>query len=123
MFFRLKNIEKIFAISLVLLFCLTSLVFVSADSKGETIKILFTHDLHSRMDSDILNGQEVGGFARIKTLINEKFSENQPNVLVDAGDFSMGTLYQTIYETKASELTMLGYLGYDAVAFGNHEFD
>lgn len=123
MLFGLENVKKYFAIILALLLCLSTMVFVFADSKGETAKILFTHDLHSRMDSDILNGEEVGGFARIKTLINEKFSENEPTVLVDAGDFSMGTLYQTIYETYASELTMLGYLGYDAVAFGNHEFD
>lgn len=35
----------------------------------------------------------------------------------------MGTLFQTVYEEEASELRMLGYLGYDATTFGNHEFD
>ena len=35
----------------------------------------------------------------------------------------MGTLYQTIYETEAPELTMMGRLGYDAVTLGNHEID
>lgn len=44
-------------------------------------------------------------------------------MIFDAGDFSMGTLYQTIYETDAAELTMLGKIGVEATTFGNHEFD
>ena len=35
----------------------------------------------------------------------------------------MGTLIQTVYDTEAAELRMLGYLGYDVTTFGNHEFD
>ena len=43
--------------------------------------------------------------------------------MLDGGDFSMGTLIQTVYDTEAAELRMLGYLGYDVTTFGNHEFD
>ena len=35
----------------------------------------------------------------------------------------MGTLIQTVYDTEAAELRMLGYLGYDVTTLGNHEFD
>ena len=35
----------------------------------------------------------------------------------------MGTLIQTVYETEAAELRMLGYLGCDVTTWGNHEFD
>ncbi|NLW54418.1 MAG: bifunctional metallophosphatase/5'-nucleotidase [Clostridiaceae bacterium] len=35
----------------------------------------------------------------------------------------MGTLYQTVFSEQAIELRMLGYMGYDAVTLGNHEFD
>ena len=35
----------------------------------------------------------------------------------------MGTLVQTVYDTQAAELRMLGYLGYDVTTLGNHEFD
>ena len=35
----------------------------------------------------------------------------------------MGTLIQTVYDTQAAELRMLGYLGYDVTTLGNHEFD
>ena len=43
--------------------------------------------------------------------------------MLDAGDFSMGTLVQTVYETEAAELRMLGHLGVDVTTLGNHEFD
>ena len=33
----------------------------------------------------------------------------------------MGTLIQTVYETEAAELRMLGYLGCDVTTWGNHE--
>ena len=35
----------------------------------------------------------------------------------------MGTLIQTVYDTEAAELRMLGYLGCDVSTFGNHEYD
>lgn len=35
----------------------------------------------------------------------------------------MGTSIQTVYETEAAELRMLGYLGCDVTTWGNHEFD
>lgn len=35
----------------------------------------------------------------------------------------MGTLIQTVYDTEAAELRMLGYLGCDVTTLGNHEFD
>lgn len=65
----------------------------------------------------------VGGFARIKTLVNEKLKENPNTLILDGGDFSMGTLFQTIYETQATEIRMLGELGCDVTVLGNHEFD
>ena len=115
--------SKILSLILVLVFCLSLTFSTTASSTPQAVKVLFTHDLHSRMDSDIVSGEVVGGFARLKTLIDQKFDRNEPTVLVDAGDFSMGTLYQTVYESQASELKMMGYLRYDAVTFGNHEFD
>ena len=33
----------------------------------------------------------------------------------------MGTLIQTVYDTEATELRMLGYLGCDVTTLGNHE--
>lgn len=89
--------------------------------------VLFTHDTHSHLNSfsTIVDGkqEEVGGFARLKTLIDEQKEKNPDTLYLDGGDFSMGTLIQTVYETEAAELRMLGYLGCDVTTWGNHEFD
>ena len=100
---------------------------VEASDQTKQLDILFTHDTHSHLNSfsTIVNGkkQEVGGFAKLKTLIDEQKKNNQDTLLLDGGDFSMGTLIQTVYDTEAAELRMLGYLGYDVTTLGNHEFD
>lgn len=96
---------------------------VPAES-GETVTILFTHDMHSHLlPASDETGKSYGGFARLKTAIDQQKLLHPDALLVDAGDFSMGTLFQTIYADQASELRSLGALGYDAVTFGNHEYD
>lgn len=100
---------------------------VSAASEEKEVQILFTHDMHSHLDPYKVNKdgaiEMVGGFAKLKTMVDEKREEHEATFLVDGGDFSMGTLYQTIYETESPELTLMGRIGYDATTFGNHEFD
>lgn len=44
-------------------------------------------------------------------------------LLVDAGDFSMGTLFHTAFMTEAFELRLMGKMGYAATTLGNHDFD
>ncbi|MCM1025067.1 MAG: bifunctional metallophosphatase/5'-nucleotidase [Roseburia sp.] len=91
------------------------------------LNVLFTHDTHSHLDSFVTveDGQAstLGGFARIKTLIDEAVERDPDTLILDAGDFSMGTLVQTIYDSEAAELRMLGSLGCDVTTLGNHEFD
>ena len=98
-----------------------------AASEEKEVQILFTHDMHSHLDPYKVNKdgaiEMVGGFAKLKTMVDEKREGHEATFLVDGGDFSMGTLYQTIYETEAPELTLMGKIGYDATTFGNHEFD
>lgn len=79
----------------------------------EKITIVFTHDMHSHLEK----------FSRIKTVIDEEKSKNPATFVLDGGDFSMGTPYQTIFKKEASELRMMGKVGYDAITLGNHEFD
>lgn len=102
-----------------------------AEGDGEkSVDMIFTHDIHSFLDSyqDYANGDrsktvQMGGLARLKTFIDEKRQENPDTLVLDGGDFPMGTLYQTLYSTDAVELRMLGRLGFDATTFGNHDFD
>ena len=95
-----------------------------AEGSAKTTTILFTHDLHShflpQLDSQ---GGESGGYARLKTAIDQEKDKNPRALLVDGGDFSIGSLIQTLYTTQAPELRTMGAMGYDAVTVGNHEFD
>ncbi|WP_395505392.1 bifunctional metallophosphatase/5'-nucleotidase [Ectopseudomonas hydrolytica] len=67
----------------------------------------------------------VGGVARLATLLNERrvAAGDEPLLLLDGGDFTMGTLFHTIAREMGSELRLMTELGYDAAVIGNHEFD
>ena len=102
-------------------------VFVNASKAPKKVDVMFLHDTHSHLNpfATVEDGksQVLGGFSRIKTLIGEQKKENPDTLLLDAGDFSMGTLIQVMYEEEASEIRMLGDLGMDVTTLGNHEFD
>ncbi len=107
--------------------CMIPGMNVGAQTEAKHVDIMFLHDVHSHLNefSTVENGESivVGGVARLKTLIDEQKKINQDTLLLDAGDFSMGTLAQVVYEEQASELRMLGELGMDVTTLGNHEFD
>ena len=91
---------------------LISMVFAFAQEK-KSVDVMFTHDVHSFLDN----------IARAKTLIDQQKEKNPDTIVVDAGDFSQGTLYQTVFETQAAEIRTLGLIGVEATTMGNHEFD
>ncbi len=97
----------------------------AAESKSVTI--LFTHDLHDHLlpIKDIRNGEVYysGGYARLQSAVAGERKKNPYALLLDGGDFSMGTPFQTLFRTDAPQLRMLGAMGYDAVTLGNHEYD
>ncbi|MCJ7688041.1 MAG: metallophosphoesterase, partial [Clostridiaceae bacterium] len=125
----MKRFSKV--LSLLLLIIIIILPFnaskVYAEKTKKTMTILFTHDMHDhflpfnvRKNEEIL---QLGGYARLQSAINEE-KENDPNaLLIDAGDFSMGTLFQSIYALESPQLRIMGQMGYDVVTLGNHEYD
>lgn len=119
--------KRIISLLLALLLFVLSSGIVSAAGSAKEVDVMFLHDTHSHLNSfaTVEDGksQILGGFAKIKTLINAQKQVNPDTLLLDAGDFSMGTLIQVLYEEEASELRMLGELGMDVTTFGNHEFD
>ena len=128
----MKNKRRILAgllaaVLTVPLFAGSAQTVAAAEAAGKTLDVVFTHDTHSHLNSfsTVIDGEstEVGGFARIKTVIDEQKAENPDTLVVDGGDFSMGTLVQTVYEDEAAELRMLGAIGCEVTTFGNHEFD
>ena len=97
---------------------------LAADADTDTVTVLFTHDMHSHLlPATDESGTSYGGFARLKTAIDEQKAEHPDALVADGGDFSMGTLFQTVYSQNAAELRMMGMMGYDVTTFGNHEFD
>ena len=110
-------------------FFLTVLILIGTLVPGfaqeeQSVTVLFTHDMHSHLTAQPYENGTHGGFARLKTLIeHETAAAGGYALLLDAGDFSMGTLYQAVFETDAAELTMMAQLGFAATTIGNHEFD
>jgi 5'-nucleotidase len=107
----------------------------AADGK-KTFTILHTNDLHSNLigmgpASDYtpftLNDDATrGGFARLATLIakrKEARKDQGPVLVLDAGDYSMGTAFAGATRETGSELQLLSRMGCDATTFGNHDFD
>lgn len=103
---------------------------VEANAPSLGLTVLFTHDTHDHFYPDAAG---VGGYTRLATLLEEQreipadvgngAAFFYPTVTLDGGDFSMGSLFQTVYATDAPELRALGAMGYDVVTLGNHEFD
>lgn len=124
---RFLNIAALLILSL--LVCPAAAPASPAGHAGKELMILFTHDLHSyflphKTLAD--NGQSLrqGGYAKLACVINEQRRLHQGrSILVDAGDFSMGTLFHTPFMTDALELRLMGKMGYDVTTLGNHDFD
>ena len=119
-------LKRIFALFLALLtvLSLSAAVNASANAENGEITVLFTHDLHSHLlPAANERGEEHGGFARLMTAIKEEKRLAPDALLLDGGDFAMGSLFQTAYPSSALELRMMGHMGFDVTTFGNHEYD
>ena len=116
---RRKKYALVVCLLLLALCCIPAAA--AAEETPEPLTILFTHDTHDHFDPDAAGR---GGYARLATLLKEQRAAAEgPVITVDAGDFSMGSLFQTIYASDAPELRVLGAMGCDVTTFGNHEFD
>ena len=104
------------------------------DAREPALRIVHTNDLHSHLlgfapEIDYRPDRTgadrtVGGWARLATAIaREKADSPYPVLVLDGGDFLMGSLFHTISREAAAELRLLKAMGYDAATFGNHEFD
>jgi 5'-nucleotidase len=98
------------------------------------LTIIHSNDMHSHFlgaspnidYSPLTTGEDktIGGWARIATVIKEiKKERSNPVLVVDAGDFLMGSLFHMVTREQSFELRLLRMMGYDAVTLGNHEFD
>jgi len=102
----------------------------------KSFTILHTNDMHSAFigmgpASDYtpfeLNDDKTrGGYARLAGLIaqrKEARNTEGPVLVLDAGDYSMGTAFGAATREIGGELQLMSRMGYDATTFGNHDFD
>ncbi|MGO4349615.1 5'-nucleotidase C-terminal domain-containing protein [Paenibacillus sp. MCAF9] len=82
------------------------------DNDPFKLTIMHVNDTHAHLDS----------IAKRFTAIKEIRAEVKDSILLDAGDVFSGTLFFNKYLGQA-DLAFMNKIGYDAMVFGNHEFD
>jgi len=103
----------------------------------QKLLILHTNDIHSHLmgfapELDYTpatpnDDATRGGMARLASAIGaakaSAAADGTPVLLLDAGDFMMGTLFELLATKASPELALMHALGYDATTIGNHELD
>ena len=124
------NLKKKFlaaVLTLAMALSVTIPSLATATEETKTLDILFMHDMHSYLNpvTAMQDGEavQVGGLSRMMTLVKQQYAKNPETLFLDAGDYSMGTVVQSVFETDAVELRALGAMGVDALTLGNHEYD
>lgn len=126
----MKSTKKRLAILVIILLLFPSLLY----GKEKLLTLIHTNDMHSHLlglpsnleYSPLKTGDDttVGGWARIASVIqSEKARRTNPTLVLDAGDFLMGSLFHMISREEAVELRLMKEMGYDVITLGNHEFD
>jgi 5'-nucleotidase len=91
------------------------------------VTVLQTTDLHDHAQGPGALDRAApaaGGYARIAAYVGQvRASAGHPVLLVDSGDWSMGTLYDLTLERRPLALRFVQALRYDCITLGNHEFD
>ncbi|KAK7998908.1 5'-nucleotidase [Apiospora marii] len=88
------------------------------------------NDVHAHLDEFSASGTDcsqpargcVGGYARVKTALEQTRPDHPDSLLLNVGDEFQGTLFYTFYKGEKIAET-LNQLGFDAMTLGNHEFD
>ena len=124
--------RSLIALWLLLLPCLSFAKASSGKDVKTVIHLIETTDVHGNFYGyDFLNGRELeGGLPRVCTYVNDlrRKAGAEQVALLDAGDVLQGqpcVYYANFIDTLSTHLSssMMNYMGYDAVAFGNHDIE
>lgn len=124
----------VFVVKNIVLLLVFILSFPLNDIFAQQLTILHTNDLHSKLtgygpESDyspreINNDNTLGGFARMATIINsQKQKAPEETLVIDAGDFLMGSLFHVPEQETGFQLNLMHKMGFDYITLGNHEFE
>ncbi|EFQ92816.1 hypothetical protein PTNB73_09054 [Pyrenophora teres f. teres] len=101
------------------------------DANGNyNISFFHINDVHAHLDEFSSSGTDCtkpergcyGGYARVKTIIEEQRPNYEDSLWLNAGDEFQGTLFYSFYGGEKIAET-LNELKFDAMTLGNHEFD
>ena len=83
--------------------------------------ILHTNDLHYHLHADPFDPFQLGGVARLSTLIAQKRAAHAHTLLLDGGDWSESSWYYNV-DGGEEMLGIMAHMGFDAAVVGNHDY-
>ncbi len=98
---------------------------MAASSAGGRIVILYTNDVHGRLEAFKPSGgnEPLGGLTKLATLVDDIVAREGKSVLIlNAGDSIHGTNLVNLFNGK-SMVEVMEAVGIQAMAVGNHEFN
>ena len=84
------------------------------------LTLLHTNDLHSHFKSETYPFLR-GGLARIKSAVDQIKKTHPNTILVDAGDWSEGSIFYT-HNGGEDTVSFMEQLGYELAVVGNHDY-
>jgi len=95
----------------------------NANSPVHKLVVLHTNDTHGHPVKFFkYPAPDVGGLPARATLIGQIRAKNRNVLVLDAGDLNTGRVESNFFKAKP-DIEGFNYIGYDAMAVGNHEFD
>lgn len=110
-----KVLQLVMVFLLVILSACSTNEQSSEPERQDDIYIFYTSDVHCGVDDNL-------GFAKLKALINDTKKEHANVSLVDLGDYLQGGTIGSLSQ-GGMIIDLMNAMDYDAVTFGNHEFD
>lgn len=98
---------------------ITGLFLLASCASQKELIVLCTNDTHSQI---LPNEMNRGGYARLAGIIDTVRAHHKNVILLDAGDFSQGTVFFNLFKGDV-EISGMSLDRYDAGTLGNHEFD
>jgi len=109
---------------LLVVFLLTGVLYAAPIMEGSSVGksgeliLLHTNDFHGALLAS--DGRPI--IAEMATVVNVVKSVNHQVLLVDAGDINTGSALSNMFDAEPV-IRAYNMMGYDAMTFGNHEFD